>query len=764
VSDFIDDPRLTAYALGELDGAERADVEALLSRDEDARRAVDEIRVTAALVTAELKGDAPAALTAGQRAAIAARSSKAKPVLRMRPVYWIATAASVAAVVAGIAAFRGTSERDVAAAPTPSFECEANVRINEDTKQRLADEAQLKQLQDSIGQLNEANEQARHDLDRLADAQRGGDGGIHASGGGGQRKGSELLSATKGFSVIAARELKGGDFGSVIHGKAGRSGAGGRGGGGLGAGAPPRPGEPRPPANDPSAPQKPGAADADTVRRLESLGYVADVPSGLDRNATRGFDTGLTTASYSAIEDNPFRLVKDAPLSTFGIDVDTASYSNVRRLLNAGQLPPPGAVRIEEMVNYFPYDYAPPQDGRPFSVRIDVAGCPWKTDHRLVRVGIKGKALAATARPAANLVFLLDVSGSMSPDNRLPLILESMKMLVGQLEAKDHVAIVVYAGESGLALPSTSCEDKAKILAALDSLHAGGSTNGAAGIQLAYEVASQNRIDGGINRVILATDGDFNVGVTDQSSLVKLVQEKAKSGTFLSVLGVGDDNYKDSTMEMLADRGNGNYAYIDTLKEGEKVLVQQASGTLVTIAKDVKVQVEFNPAQVGSYRLIGYEDRLLAPEDFKDDRKDAGEIGAGHTVTALYEVVPPGALTETAGVDPLKYQPAPAPAANASRELLTVKLRWKEPDADVSTPMEVPVVDEGMTYSAASADFKFAASVAAFGMCLRDSPNRGSANLDAVLELAAEGAANDPGGWRAEFVGLVKRAKELGAK
>jgi Ca-activated chloride channel family protein len=340
-------------------------------------------------------------------------------------------------------------------------------------------------------------------------------------------------------------------------------------------------------------------------------------------------------------------------------------------------------------------------------------------------------------------------------------------MLVGQLEARDRVAIVVYAGESGLALPSTSCEDKGKILAALDALHAGGSTNGASGIQLAYDVAAANKVDGGINRVILATDGDFNVGVTDESSLVKLVQEKAKAGTFLSVLGVGDDNFKDSTMEMLADRGNGNYAYIDTLKEGEKVLVQQTNGTLVTIAKDVKLQIEFNPAQVGSYRLIGYEDRVLAAEDFKDDKKDAGEIGAGHTVTALYEIVPSGA-TETSGVDPLKYQPpqtpAPAPATGTSRELLTVKLRWKEPNADVSTPMEVPVVDEGMSYSAASPDFKFAASVAAFGMVLRNSPNRGNISIPAIVELATEGAANDTGGYRAEFVGLLKTAAELGAK
>jgi Ca-activated chloride channel family protein len=488
------------------------------------------------------------------------------------------------------------------------------------------------------------------------------------------------------------------------------------------------------------------------VRKLESLGYV-------------GGDDDGTTASYAHLEDNPFRLVKDAPLSTFSIDVDTASYSNVRRFLNSGRLPPPGAVRLEEMVNYFPYQYAEPTDGRPFAVRVDVAACPWKTDHRLVRVGLKGKTVATSARPAANLVFLLDVSGSMQPQSRLPLILESMKLLVGQLDAKDRVAIVVYAGESGVALPSTSCEDKPKILAALGALHAGGSTNGASGINLAYDIAAQNRIDGGINRVVLATDGDFNVGVTDESSLVTLIQEKAKTGTFLSVLGVGDDNYKDSTMEMLAGKGNGNYAYIDTLDEGKKVLVSQTNGTLVAIAKDVKIQVEFNPSQVGSYRLIGYEDRVLATEDFRNDKKDAGEIGAGHTVTALYEVVPPGVLaTESVGVEPLKYQQPPAATGSSSRELLTVKLRWKEPNSDVSTPMEVPVVDEGMSYSAASPDFKFAAAVAAFGMSLRHSPHKGNITTMGILELATEGAANDPDGHRAEFLTLLKRAVELGAK
>jgi Ca-activated chloride channel homolog len=315
-----------------------------------------------------------------------------------------------------------------------------------------------------------------------------------------------------------------------------------------------------------------------------------------------------------------------------------------------------------------------------------------------------------------------------------------------------------------MVLPSTSCTEKAAILSALDRLQAGGSTNGGAGIELAYQTAVANRIDGGVNRVILATDGDFNVGVTDESSLVRLIEEKARSGVFLSVLGFGTGNYKDSQMEKLADRGNGNYAYVDTLKEGQKALVEQMNGTLVTIAKDVKLQLEFNPAKVGAWRLIGYENRVLAAQDFKDDRKDAGEIGAGHTVTALYEIVPPGVLTQTGAVDPLRYQQPAPPSGDLSAEMLTVKLRWKEPNSDVSVPMEVPVIDEGLTYSSASADFKFAASVAAFGMLLRNSPYRGQANVDAVIELAMEGLANDPGEYRKQFVELASVAKKLGVK
>jgi Ca-activated chloride channel family protein len=448
--------------------------------------------------------------------------------------------------------------------------------------------------------------------------------------------------------------------------------------------------------------------------------------------------------------------------------VDTASYSNVRRFLTQGQLPPKDAVRIEEMLNYFTYDSAAPRDGgdeMPFSSNVEVASCPWNAQHRLVRVALKGREVAPDKRPDSNLVFLIDVSGSMQPDNKLPLLKRAMAMLVNQLGGRDRVAIVVYAGSSGLVLPSTSCDEKGSILNALDQLQASGSTNGAQGIELAYDIASKSFIKGGTNRVVLCTDGDFNVGITDQGALTRLIEDKAKTGVFLSVLGFGMGNTKDSTMEKLADKGNGNYAYIDTINEAKKVLVEQMSGTLVTIAKDVKVQVEFNPARVASYRLIGYENRMLAKEDFNDDLKDAGEIGAGHAVTALYEVIPagkdvPSPATQT--VDELKYQTKTKVSdAAASAELMTLKLRYKQPDGQTSKLLQFPVTDAGATYAHASTDFKFAASVAAFGMILRDSPHRGQVTLDGVIELAEEGKGADANGYRGEFIELLRAAKTL---
>ena len=477
----------------------------------------------------------------------------------------------------------------------------------------------------------------------------------------------------------------------------------------------------------------------------------------------------MNTESYARLDDNPFLDATQNPLSTFSIDVDTASYSNVRRMLAAGVRPPKDAVRIEELVNYFPYRYPTPEADSPFAVHAETLPCPWSPTHRLVKLGLKGRELTVTTRPAANLVFLLDVSGSMSDLNKLPLLKRALQLLVTQLREDDRVAIVVYAGASGLALPSTSGANKQRILDALNELGAGGSTNGAAGIQLAYQTAEENFLVGGINRVILATDGDFNVGTASEGALTRLVEEKAKSGVALTVLGLGMGNYKDSMLEKLADKGNGNYAYLDTLQEARKVLVEQASGTLVTIAKDVKLQVEFNPAHVQAYRLIGYENRLLRSEDFNNDKKDAGELGAGHTVTAMYEVVPVhpersrgSERDEVPAVDALRYQPSVHPERSRGREgegsdeLMTVKLRYKHPEGETSRVLSFPVVDGARP---ASPDARFAAAVAEFGLLLRDSPHKGHASWGEVLELATASAGEDP--YRREFLELVKQAAAL---
>ena len=485
--------------------------------------------------------------------------------------------------------------------------------------------------------------------------------------------------------------------------------------------------------------------------------------------------------AYAPVEESRLVSVEAEQLSTFSIDVDTASYANVRRFLQSGQRPPRDAVRVEELINYFPYRYAPPAEAAPFAAHLAVASAPWAPAHRLVRIGIKGRELSTEARPPASLVFLVDVSGSMSSANKLPLVKSSLRLLIERLRPDDRVAIVTYAGASGLALPSTPVERRGEILAALDRLESGGSTNGAMGIHLAYDIAKANFVGDGINRVILCTDGDFNVGVTDRAELVSLVQEKARARVFLTVLGFGMGNLKDGTLEQLADRGNGAYGYIDSEREARKVFVEQVEGTLATIAKDVKIQVEFNPERVASYRLIGYENRALAKEDFNDDRVDAGDVGAGHTVTALYEVVPVGAAADAEparpAVDELKYAPRAGrrPAAPPRRtttaadtagegsdagsaELLTVKIRYKAPDGDVSRKLEFPLVDHGASFATADADFRFAAAVAAWGQLLRGSSQIGATTWDDVLGWAEDGAADDPAGHRAELLELVRRS------
>jgi len=480
----------------------------------------------------------------------------------------------------------------------------------------------------------------------------------------------------------------------------------------------------------------------------------------------RGTDLHPNTEAYDHLVENGFVAVGKRDVSTFSIDVDTASYANVRRfLMQQRRLPPPDAVRIEELINYFNYDYAPPASDspHPFAAHVEVTGCPWNSAHRLARIGIKGKVMDNGKRPKANLVFLLDVSGSMDQPNKLPLLKQSMKMLVNNLTENDRVAIVVYAGASGVVLPSTAAANSGAILGALERLNAGGSTNGGAGIQLAYDIARQNFVKDGVNRVILCTDGDFNVGVTDRGQLTKLIEEKAKSGVFLSVLGFGGGNYKDATMEQLSNKGNGNYAYIDSLREARKALVEEMGGTLVTIAKDVKIQIYFNPAEVAGWRLIGYENRLLAAKDFNDDTKDAGEIGAGHTVTALYEIVPAG-KSLPAQVDPSPFQPTPEKkekGMETRKGLLQLRLRYKQPDGDTSTLMETIVEDGGGKFDTSGADLQFAAAVAAFAQILRGSSFVEGITLGAVEEIASSSLGADKGGYRAEFVDLCRMARQL---
>lgn len=473
------------------------------------------------------------------------------------------------------------------------------------------------------------------------------------------------------------------------------------------------------------------------------------------------FGIRQNTEEYKSIAENGFKTAGKTPLSTFSIDVDAASYSNMRRFINKGELPPADAIRTEELVNYFSYNYSQPTGNDPVKITTEVGDCPWNAQHRLVRIGLKAKEIPTANLPASNLVFLIDVSGSMYGAERLGLVKSSLKLLVNNLRDKDKVAIVVYAGAAGEKLASTPGSDKQKIREAIDELEAGGSTAGAAGIKLAYQIAKKNFIAAGNNRVILCSDGDFNVGVSSEQELEKLIEEERKAGVFLTVLGYGMGNYKDNKMQTLAQKGNGNHAYIDNLQEANRVLVNEFGSTLHTVAKDVKLQVEFNPSQVQAYRLIGYESRLLNDEDFNNDAKDAGEMGAGHTVTAFYEVIPVGVNSNFAGkVDKLKYQQEEKPArSTGSSELLTVKLRYKAPDKNVSQKIELSLNDSKT--NRVSSDFRFASAVAMFGQLLRNSDYKGDATYDKVIALARTALDNDEQGYRREFIRLVEGAKGL---
>lgn len=628
------DPRLTAYALGELEGDEAKPIEDALAAQPELRDAVEEVRAMSRILASELQKEPLSTLSETQRAELAAAAKGAVPIdrARRRRRTVIAAASALAASLAAVGFFTVALQRspvrlDRAESPAPAFLAAAPAR-------------------------------------------------------------RAVLKAEPSQESLARQE------------------------------------------------NAPARTSADT-------------------------DNGISGERYGQIKENQFRNARTSPLSTFSIDVDTAAYANVRRFLTQRTLPPADAVRIEEMVNYFPYAYSPPRGPHPFAVHLEQGPAPWNPRHTLVRIGLKGKELDLRGRRSSNLVFLIDVSGSMSDANKLPLLRNAFSMLVRELGENDRVAIAVYAGAAGLVLPSTPCTEKNKprILAALEKLEAGGSTAGGAGLKLAYETAVASFLKGGVNRVLIATDGDFNVGTTDRDELITMVKRRAQSGVFLTVLGFGMGNLKDDTLEGIANKGNGNYFYIDTLAEARKVLVEQMSGTLTTIAKDVKIQVELNPRKVSEYRLIGYENRLLAARDFADDRKDAGEIGAGHTVTALYELVP------AASEDALRYQQPAAPAEGgpATSELLLVKLRYKQPDGETSQLVRIPLAERSTTLARTSEDFRFAAAVAWFGMALRGSPFAGDSPWSKIADLAEKARGQDPQGYRAELLRLVATARSLKA-
>ncbi len=747
---FADDPKLTAYALGELEGAERAAIEARLRDDPAAQAAVEEIRAAAAQLSAAL-ADEPVTSVATPAAADPYKPVK-RGVLSFPQIYYVVgglAAACLAVVVA-------LHEPPARVAPKMAEAHYVSMPMNLPVAAGPVDESPGITLPQSVvpeGATSAAPPPGPFDLTR---------GGLIEQAKKMPGRSAPLLLAADA-SADEARRVAAMQRAEEAQAKA-RSAA--------------------MMANYTPAASLAGTRLRTEMREVGSALTVVSSTFAQDIGAMTGRYGGggngaekMSTENYAYRRDNDFLSARENPLSTFSADVDTASYANLRRFIVDGRRPPVDAVRIEEMLNYFPYRYAGPEKGRdggvaaPFTASIEVAEAPWAAGHRLVRIGLKAREVATPERAPANLVFLLDVSGSMNAADKLPLVKESLRLLLGRLRPDDRVAVVTYAGSSGLALPSTPVAKAREIEAAIAELAPAGSTNGAMGIHLAYDIAKANFVTGGINRVILCTDGDFNVGTTSEGELVRLIEEKAKTGVFLTVLGFGMGNLKDATLQQIANRGNGSYGYVDTRREAEKLLVEQVSGTLVTVAKDVKLQVEFNPGKVSRYRLIGYEKRLLAKEDFNNDKVDAGEIGAGHTVTALYEIVPVGAengrrrTEDGEEVDALKYAVPEAPSTKLQAphlaELLTLKVRYKEPAGDVSRKLEFPLTDGGAAFAEASEDFKFAAAVAGFGMLLRDSMHKGDASFAAVRTWAEAGIGADAGGYRAEFVDLVRRAEAL---
>ncbi len=748
--DWTKDETLTAYALGELNSAEAEAFEVRIEGDHAAQDLVQELRELGAMLEHELAGEELSGhpgLRGEQLAAIEERLDSGKPAARTNSYRGLALASLAAALVAvcfgGYRFLRPMPSVD----SNPQEVAKARQRsgLSKETIDALNELGYAGATNGSADSGNAFHSQATAPEEVRSPTSKHSTGlgyseqlldslGALGYGGGGA---TGTPGATARYDLKQVQLAKG----SIV----------------LGRNGIPSQDQRRFSRSGPRGPQSPTSRALQ--QKLRDLGYIEEEEE--DQESTNA-GPGLDGEAYQRIYENPFRRVSEAPLSTFSVDVDSASYSNMRRFLNDDSLPPADAIRIEELINYFPYAYDGPTDEHPFSVNTEVGSAPWAPTHRLVRIGLQAKRVLPAERRGSNLVFLLDVSGSMNSADKLPLLKKALHLLVQQLDERDTISIVVYAGASGLALPATRCDTGVQIHMALERLQAGGSTHGSAGIELAYRIAKENYIQGGINRVILGTDGDFNVGISSDGALTRLIEEKAKSGVFLSVLGFGRGNLQDAKMEQLADRGNGHYAYIDTVLEARKVLVEELGATLETVAKDVKLQVEFNPTLVQAYRLLGYENRMLATRDFNDDTKDAGEIGAGHSVTALYELIPVGVPMELPIESELRYQQPRAEDSRAfSNELLNVALRYKKPDEDTSKLFSTPVPDANVNFTELSNDTRWAASVAAFGMLLRGSQHSGNASLSDVTRWAAESLGDDPGGYRAQFIGLVGKARQL---
>ncbi len=775
-----DDPRLTAYALGELPVSECAAIEQQLANNPELRAEVEQIRLLSGDLARDFAADLAQtpALTKPQRATIV-RAAKPRA---WRVVGWSVLTTAAAASIALLV----VPNLDTGSGPAlPRLEMtsmsEADAEVSTATVSKpaapaapvvLAKADRQSDVDYSPFDLHAPVKKERESHSVGDKSEQGSTGAFMAIG----PQSSPAPVAAPRVEVEVSERVVATDEIAAADSQSGSTGAFTA----IGQSAVPAPlFTTYPTSPGMSGQRSPSAADAKSAPAAakspsnNEKTHIAPVPPAskfrLDEEKDRSAQpvTPPVTGggeTYNQRADHGFQPALDTPLSTFGLDVDTASYGNVRRMIEGGALPPRDAVRVEEMVNYFPYeDVPPPANGEAFGVVVEVAPCPWQPAHKLARVAIRGKALAT--RPTLNLVFLVDVSGSMKPDNRLPLVKTGLSLLANSLQEHDQVTIVTYAGSAGIALPTTRGNDQRTILKAVDRLTADGGTNGGSGIQMAYDAARAGFVRGGVNRVILCTDGDFNVGITNRDDLVRLVQARATEGVFLTVLGVGQDNLKDATMELLADKANGHYHYLDTIAEARKVLVEQMSGTLVTIAKDAKAQVEFNPARIAAWRQLGYEKRQLAAEDFTNDRKDAGEIGADHQVTVLYELVPADLAVgaQAANEDGLRYQPARRPAApviaERHNELLTVKLRYKEPTGSVSKLVQGVVTDEQVR-QAPSVDQRFAGAVAAFALRLRGTE---AMNLDfaAIASEARRSLGNDPQGYRREFLQLIERAARL---